>query len=257
MKNSIIFCFILTIALFTTACEKQQILPKEEFHEFSEIQFAHLNLPSTVTMMTSYKPFSVAVLNEIIDQKNFQTNIDRNNKDFSAVDIDKNNNCENGTCDTQLKELGMKLQKQANESCETKWGEVACCTEGFTTYIMVMVEPKDIDCLKNKKATNEDVKGERKDTPYNETKLIPVGILAQACFVGKEFTLIAINKETSQTFDNNRRYGIDWFNGDDYIGSGEQIGCISGKNITVIVKDHITGSRGSAIIELPYDDKIN
>lgn len=236
MKNSILFLFVLTTILFTTACEKEQISPEVEKEKLAKADFAHLNLPKTVTIQISDKPFGEIEANE--------------RKAASYEDVP----CAYGNCDLLIEEFGRRLQKTADETCKSQWGEVICCLDNEPVYAVIFAEPNIADCLKYHKNTlNKLAEGKTDEYEKTASPLI-VEVRIEACFRNKTFSLTAYDKLKQEPFSN-RKVNVDWFENDNYIGSGGRLDCVSVDKITVFVQDIKTGAVGTVTIELPVEDK--
>ncbi|MCR9290858.1 MAG: hypothetical protein NXI23_26095 [Bacteroidetes bacterium] len=262
MKNYILFSFILTAALITTSCQKEQIFKEEIPLELSEKTFTHLILPKTVIMKVSDKPFTAENVEQMIEQNDFnnynktrtkyilqQNNFNNQKRERATIYIERIRPCEHGDCDPMIEEYSQALQKRADESCEISFGEVTCCVEGNPAYVMMMSRPANFQCYRRLNTTSND----RTNEPAKVNKIFPVGIHIEECPRGQEYTLMAYDKETFKAYED-RRIGVDWFENDRYIGSGSQLNCITGNEITVVVQDLITLDRGMATITLPGND---
>jgi len=57
-----------------------------------------------------------------------------------------NYGCPLEDCDTAMPAFLDRLQQLANEHCETIYGEIACCMDGYITYAIMYADPTNPPC---------------------------------------------------------------------------------------------------------------
>jgi hypothetical protein len=255
MKKSILFYFVIATVFFATSCAKEDIFVQEIQEEITPNQFAHLALPETVTVKVSENPFTANDIQQLKERTETQDFQNYEKEAPPKIYVDRVQPCEHGVCDPKVEEYAVRLQKLANEYCEDRFGEIVCCYEGRTMYILMIAQPNRIDCIKGKKASNN-TSDDRTAEPDKVTRVLNIGVHIETCHRDNVFTLMAYNKDNFEAFEG-RRYAVDWFVNDRYIDSGSQLNCISGEEITVFVQDFVQGIHATETIQLPIANDDN
>ncbi len=203
MKTYNLFFTVLSLLLFATACQKENIQAAD-----------FVNLEDTKQKIEGLLADGQLVDFEILNKTSPELENEKEKPRFETAPIPADDPAT--VCDQKIEKLSQELQALANGTCEIQFGEVECMMDGAIVYAMLMAEP-ELDC-------GVDVPAEEyyEHRPADNQQ-IEVAIYA-TLVRGGGYQLTAYSPENTDPYHFDADvYLVEWTKGGRHIGTGARL----------------------------------